>query len=540
MKRKINQAELWVWLLAAMFCLPFLALLSQLILPEIEIWRHLTDTVLPTYFSQSVLLLFWVALGTLVVGVSTAWLVASYLFPGQKHYQWLLILPMSMPAYIMAYAYTWWLDVAGPIQSNLREMFGWSFGEYFFPNIRSLGGAVLVLTIALYPYVYLLARNAFEHQSKQLFEAHQLAGGQHFFRRIALPLARPAIFGGLALVMMETLADFGTVEYFGISTLTTGILKTWFGMGSLAGASQIASILLIMVVLIMLLERTLRGSSRYDAVNNAQPSTHKIQLAGWRQWLAFCWCGLVVVLGFVLPMMLLIFMALQSQITHWWTDFISLLFNTVSLAGITALLTVGMALLLMFIKRNTKHSTTHQMIRGMSLGYAVPGLVIAVGVVMAFGWLDQAVNWLRVSFSDAPATLLFSGGFLALITAYVIRFLAVAIQPLDAAYQGINRNFDEASLLTGKRSYQTFRFIHLPLLKSSLWTALLLVFVDLLKELPATLVLRPFNFNTLAVKAYELASDERLSDAAIPALCIVAVSLLPVLLLNKRIKSNHE
>lgn len=539
MKPKINKAELWVWLLAALFCLPFLALLSQLILPEIDIWRHLTETVLTTYFSQSVWLLFWVALGTLLVGVSTAWLVASYIFPGQRQFQWLLILPMSMPAYIMAYAYTWWLDVAGPLQSNLRELFGWSFGDYFFPNIRSLSGAILVLTIALYPYVYLLARTAFEQQSKQLYEAHQLAGGNHFFRKIALPLARPAIFGGLALVMMETLADFGTVEYFGVSTLTTGIMKTWFGMGSLAGASQIASILLIMVVLIMLVERTLRGSSRYDAVNNAQPSTHKIQLLGWRKWLVFCWCGLIVVLGFILPVLLLTFMALQSQITNWWSDFINLLLNTVSLAGVTALLTVGLALLLMFIKRHSKHATTHRMIRGMSLGYAVPGLVIAVGVVMAFGWLDQTLNWIRSSFSDAPASLIFSGGFLALISAYVIRFLAVAIQPLDAAYQGINKHFDEASLLTGKRSFQTFRYIHLPLLKSSLWTALLLVFVDLLKELPATLVLRPFNFNTLAVKAYELASDERLADAAIPALCIVAVSLLPVLLLNKRINQNH-
>lgn len=542
MKTQSNHSHQFIWLLGLFFGLPFLALLLKLLTPEAAIWQHLIDTVLPMYWVQSIGLLFWVALGTLLIGVSCAWLVVTYAFPGHRYFQWLLILPMAMPAYIVAYAFTWWLDVAGPLQSSLRTYMGWSFNDYYFPDIRSFGGAVLVLTLVLYPYVYLLARASFQQQSTRLREAHQLSGGQSksFFYRVALPLARPAIFGGLALVMMETLADYGTVQYFGINTLTTGILKTWFGLGSLSGAAQVASILLVMVILIMTFEKMWRGQSRYDVANNAHANQAKTALSGLKSWLASLWCLSVVTLGFFLPLVLLVRMAFKSQVTDWWQQFYAVTLDTLWLAGLAALVTVGTALFLMYVKRSHPKNNINRVIQGMSLGYAIPGLVIAVGVTIAFGWLDQAFNWIRSSITDAPAVLLFSGGFLALITAYVIRFLAVAMQPLDAAYQGIKTNLDEASLLIGKNSLQTFRQIHWPLLKTSLWTALLLVFVDLLKELPATLVLRPFNFNTLAVKAYELASDERLADAAIPALSIVAVGLLPVLLLNHRINTAHD
>lgn len=526
-------------MIAALFLLPFLFLLIQLLSPELSIWQHLLDTVLGTYLSQSMWLLLWVAMGTLVVGVSTAWLVACYDFPGRRHFQWLLILPMAMPAYIVAYAYTWWLDVSGPLQSGLRSWFNWNYGDYFFPNIRSFGGAVLVLTLVLYPYVYLLARASFKQQSKQLYQVNQLAGGRHFFRRVALPLARPAIFGGLALVLMETLADYGTVQYFGVNTLTTGIIKTWFGMGSLAGASQLASMLLLVVVLIMSVEHKLRGSKQFDVNHGVLLNNKQLILIGWRKWMANLWCSVVVTLGFILPVGLLLVMAGQSQITHWWSEFIQLVVNTLSVAGGAALITVALALFLAFMKRHSKQKSTQRLVQMMNMGYAVPGLVIAVGVTMAFGWLDKKTNGLINLFTESTPVLIFSGGFLALVFAYVIRFLAVAMQPLNAAYQGLSKNLDEASILTGKNHAQTFRQIHLPLLKTSLWTSMLLVFVDLLKELPATLVLRPFNFNTLAVKAYELASDERLADAAIPSLSIVLVGLLPVLLINKRINQSY-
>ncbi|VAW44040.1 Ferric iron ABC transporter, permease protein [hydrothermal vent metagenome] len=525
--------------MAALFCLPFLALFLQLLTPDIDLWQHLFNTVLNTYLSHSVLMMVGVGGGALILGVSSAWLVAAHGFPGQRYFTWLLILPLAMPAYIVAYAYTWFLDVSGPLQSTLRTITGGDYGDYMFPNIRSIGGAILILTLVLYPYVYLLSRAAFKQQSKRLLEAHQLTGGStwSYFSRIALPLARPAVFGGLALVLMETLADYGTVEYFGVNTLTTGILKAWFGMGSLTGAAQIASILLVFVIVIMMLEKHLRGSARYDAVHGAQPTTNRIQLNGWYKWLATLWCGLIVFLGFILPMWLLFFMLAESNTSQWLGEFMQLTLNSIALASTTAVLTVSFAMALMHSKRNSKSAHINRLITGMGMGYAIPGLVIAVGVTIAFGWLDAGYQWLLSSFSDNTPKLIFSGGFLALITAYVIRFLAVAMQPIDAAYQGIKPHLDEVSLLTGKSKLQTFKQLHLPLLKSGLLTALLLVFVDLLKELPATLVLRPFNFNTLAVKTYELASDERLADAALPALCIVAVGLLPVLLINKRINA---
>ncbi len=542
MKKPNISANQLLWLLALFFGLPFIALLVQLFTPEAAIWQHLSDTVLPTYLKQSILLLAAVTLGTLFIGVSTAWLIATYQFPGHRYFQWLLILPMAMPSYIVAYAYTWWLDVSGPVQSMLRELNGWSFGDYYFPNIRSFGGAVLVLSLVLYPYVYLLARASFQQQSRRLFEAHQLSGGKHntFFYRIALPLARPAIFGGVALVMMETLADYGTVQYFGVNTLTTGILKTWFGLSSLGGAAQIASILLVMVILIMTTEKIFRGQSQFDVAGNTANKPLYQPLSTSKKWLASLWCLMIVTSGFILPVLLLALMSFKSTINDWWDEFFLVTVDTLWVAALAAAVTLCIALFLMFIKRHNDKHSIDRLIKTLSLGYAIPGLVIAVGVTIAFGWLDQSYNWVKLKYSDAPATLLFSGGFMALITAYVIRFLAVAMQPIDAAYQGIKTNLDEASILTGHKNSKTFYLIHLPLIKSSLWTAMLLVFVDLLKELPATLVLRPFNFNTLAVKAYELASDERLADAAIPALSIVAAGLIPVLLLNQRINKTHD
>lgn len=536
---KSNPAVVLVGLIAALFGLPFLALLLQLLTPETDLWQHLFSTVLNSYLWHSVWMVIGVGLGALLLGVSCAWLVAVHDFPGRRYFTWLLILPMAMPAYIVAYAYTWFLDVSGPLQTALRTMTGWSYGDYLFPNIRSLGGAILVLTVVLYPYVYLLSRAAFNQQSKQLLEAHQLSGGRtwSYFSQIALPLARPAVFGGLALVLMETLADYGTVDYFGVNTLTTGILKAWFGMGSLAGAAQIAGVLLMFVIVIMVLEKYLRGSARYDVVHSAQANPNHIQLQGMAQWLAAGWCALVVLLGFILPVLLLVFMVSQSNVNQWFGEFMQLTANGILLAATTATLIVFLAVILMAIKRNTRNIGMKRLISSLGMGYAVPGLVIAVGVTIAFGWLDAGYQWLSSGWSNSAPTLIFSGGFMALITAYLIRFMAVGMQPIDAAYQGIKTNLDEASLLTGKSNLNTFKQIHLPLLKSGLLTALLLVFVDLLKELPATLVLRPFNFNTLAVKAYELASDERLADAALPALCIVVVGLLPVLWLNKRINA---
>lgn len=527
-------------LLALFFVLPLVALLLQLLPPDVDIWSHLWDNVLPSYLGHSVVLMLMVGFGAACVGVSTAWLVACHDFPGRRFFSLALILPMAMPAYIVAYAYTWFFDFSGPLQALIRGVFDWRYGDYWFPNIRSLGGAAWVLTLVLYPYVYMLCRSSFANQSKRLSEANEVLGqGRwHFFRRIAMPLSRPALVAGLTLVMMETLADYGTVEYFGVQTLTTGVVKTWFGLGSLSGASQVAALILMLVVIILLVERWQRGKAQFIGVHGGQQKVSRVALHGVGRWLASLWCFVVCLFGFILPMLLLLYMAFLSRSQIDWGDFLALAWHSFSLAGLVALVIVVLAISLMVIKRRRPHSHLSRLVGFLNFGYAVPGLVIAVGVTMAMGWLDQAANTLWVSFGGQRLGLVFSGGFFALIMAYAIRFLAVANQPIGAAYQGIPRHLDESSSLLGKSTPFTFFHIHLPLLKGSLLTALLLVFVDLLKELPATLVLRPFNFNTLAVKAYEMASDERLIDAALPALLIVAVGLLPVLILNR--KTQHE
>lgn len=532
----LNKAWVLVWIIAGFFTIPFIALFIQLFFPETDIWKHLLDTVLASYLSESLRLMFFVGVIATVLGLSTAWFVALYDFPGRKTLSWLLILPMAMPAYIVAYAYTWLLDVSGPVQQKIRELSGWAFNEYYFPNIRSFSGACIILAFVLYPYIYMLCRSAFSNQPNNLLEANKSLGrsNKSFFIRIAMPLARPALFGGLALVLMETLADYGTVEYFGINTLTTGILKTWSGLGSIAGAAQIAAMILVLVIFLMLIEKSSRSKARFDVVNSAQRNAPRQLLTGASKWGVTIYCLLIVFIGFFLPLSLLIFMLFNSNMNQWFGEFVGLIWNTVSLAAIVALMTVLIATLIIAMKRYSRGFQIKALVNIMSIGYAIPGLVIAVGVTISFGWLDRSFNSVLNYFGYASVGLIVSGGFIALTTAYIIRFLAVAIQAIDAGYQGINHRLDEVSYLSGKNSWQTFRLIHFPLLKGSLLTALLLVFVDLLKELPATLVLRPFNFNTLAVKAYELASDERLADSALPALCIVAVGIIPVILINKK------
>ena len=527
------------WLLAILvllFSLPFVALLGQMLSPDIQVWSHLWQTVLPTYLKNSLILAISVGGISLLVGVLLAWLTASFEFPGRRYFDWLLVLPMSMPGYIVAYAYTWFLDVPGGLQTAIREITGWSYGEYYFPNIRSLPGAILVLSLVLYPYVYLLCRAAFVNQAKGLLEAHQLLGGgsTRFFRQVALPLARPAMFGGVALVLMETLADYGTVEYFGVSTLTTGILKSWFGMNSLSGAALIAMFLMLLVVVVIVVEKSLRGDAKFDEVHAAQERTKRILLHGWFRYVAVLSCAMVAFLGFLLPLILLIMMTLEAGSGVDLPALLEVSWQTFVLAGGCAILIVLLALFMSHHQRSNRSKKLNATLHAMSLGYAIPGLVIAVGLSLALGWLDEVINLVQTQLFGGRVKLWLSGGFLALIMAYCIRFMAVAMQPIQAGFEGINRHFDEVSILAGQSGFKRITNIHMPLLKGSLLTALLLAFVDLLKELPATLVLRPFNFNTLAVKTYELASDERLAEAALPALCIVAVSLIPVLLLNRQ------
>ena len=449
------------------------------------------------------------------------------------------MLPLAMPAYIIAYTYTGMLDFAGPLQTSIRNLTGWEYGDYWFFNIRSLPGAILMLTLVLYPYVYLLARTAFIDQAAKLLDAGRSLGYSHrqTIFSLAIPLARPAIIAGLTLALMETLADFGTVQYFGVNTFTTGIFRAFYSFGDTPAATQLATILLSFVVLLIVIEKYSRRKLRYHAVKG-KPS-QKIQLKGVKAWLATLACFLPLAFGFIIPTIQLCYWALVKAQPD--SGFLTLAWNSFSLAFLAALMAAFFALLFAYAKRlNTRGKVIPTATSIASMGYALPGTIIAIGIIIPFSWLDHQIIDFAKSVFSIELGLIFSGTIFALLFAYTVRFLAVSFGAIDSGLQKIKPNLDNAARLLGNRPPQVLKLIHLPLLAGPLFTALLIVFVDVLKELPATLILRPFNFNTLAVRAYELASDERLIDAAPSSLLIVLVGLLPVILLNRSINASSN
>lgn len=528
----------WRWavlLPALLLALPVIIIFASWLEPQTEIWRHLRQTVLADYVVNSLLLAGGTGLGALFLGTGSAWLISQYQFIGRRYLQWLLLLPLAMPAYIIAYTYTGMLDFAGPVQSQLRSWFGWSYGDYWFPEIRSLGGAILMLALVLYPYVYMLARNAFAEQSASLLEASRTLGmtpRQHFWR-VALPLARPAILTGMALAMMEAFADYGTVQYFGVPTFTTGIFRTWFGMGSAQAAAQLAALLTSFVLFLLLLEKWSRRKVRYYYQGQKHSAAALRTVGPLHQLGLLLLCLLPVLLGFILPAWRLLSWALANWQRTLNDSFWQLVWNSFSLAALAAVLSVVLALLFAYAKRLRRDPVVRLPVQLAALGYAVPGTVIAIGVMIPLAWFDRNVDLLAEQWFGVRTGLLLSGTLLALLLAYSVRFLAVSLHGIEAGLERIKPNMDNAARSMGLSPLQVLRRVHVPLLSGSVLTALLLVFVDVLKELPATLILRPFNFNTLAVRAHELASDERLADAALPALAIVLVGLLPVILLAR-------
>lgn len=516
------------------------SLLELLFGGDFSTLSHLWQTVIPEYVRHSLLLMAGVAVGVIVLGVSTAWLTTSCRFPGQRFLSWALLLPLAMPAYITAYTYTGMLDYGGPVQQSLREWFGWSYGDYWFPQIRSLGGAIAVLSLVLFPYVYLITRATFIQQSATTLEAGRSLGLTPWqcFLRIALPLARPAIVTGTTLALMETLADYGTVQYFGVTTFTTGIFRTWYGLGDLYGALQLAGLLLLAVITLILIERWSRRQARYDQ-RNPRPAT-PFELRGGKAWLASVVCWLPLIFGFILPAMQLA----SWSIERWqvWTDptFWNLTWNSFSLAMVAALLVVLVALWLAYGRRQLPNRWIRTSVAFAGLGYAIPGLVIAVGLLVLLTAADHVIIDISKAWFDWNPGLLLSGTLFALLFAYAVRFLSVALQTLQAGLAEIRPSMDEAARIHGYKPLQVLRMIHLPLLRPSVLTALILVGVDVLKELPATLVLRPFDFNTLAVRAYEMAGDERLADAGPPALMMVMVGLIPVILLSRAMLKSQQ
>ena len=526
---------------ALILSIPILTIVFSVFEPPGENWQHLKDTVLPEYLGNSLLLTFGVGAGTLLIGVSTAWLTAMCRFPGKSLFVWLLLLPMAMPAYIVAYTYTGMFDFAGPVQTTIRDWTGWGYRDYYFPQIRSMSGAIAMLSLVLYPYVYLLARSTFLEQSVGVMEVSRTldCGPWTVFYRVALPLARPAIAAGLSLVLMETLADYGTVSYFGLGVFTTGIFRTWFGLGDYTAAAKMASVLLLFVFALIILERVSRNKAQYHNSSGKLTRFSEYRLQGFKAWGAFATCSIPLFLGFLLPAAQLFLWALET-----WSDmvderFLELIRNSFLLGFGAAVISVLLALFLGYGKRILPGKTTIVSIRTASIGYAVPGTVIAVGVIIPFAWLDGRIDSFMQSSIGISSGLILSGTIVAVMFAYVVRFLAVSLQAVESGLGKIKPSMEVAARSLGCRPLETLFKIHIPLMKSSTLTALMIVFVDVMKELPATLILRPFDFNTLAVRAFELASDERLADSSTAALTIIFVGLAPVIYLSKIITQSR-
>jgi iron(III) transport system permease protein len=524
-------------LVAAICLLPMMAVAIAAFSGGTGTVSQLLGSVLPRYVGNTALLVVLVSIGTLCLGVGAAWLVTMTRFPGVRLFEIALVLPLAFPSYVLAYAYTYILDHPGIVQSTLRDVMGWGPRDYWFPEVRSLGGAAFMLVLVLYPYVYLLARASFLQQSGTTFLAARALGSSAWsaFFRVSLPLARPAIAGGVLLAVMETIADFGTVAYFGVQTFATGIYTSWFTLADRGGAAQLALCLLSFSLLLAMLERIQRGRAKYsDAARGGQEKT-QLQLDGVHAFAAFALCSIPVLLGCMLPVVVLFNMGLGSEQDLLSSRYLAFIQNSLTLAGIAAVVTVCAAVTVGFFQRMQPGRFSSATAYIARLGYAVPGGVVAVGLLVPFAAFDNALDaWMR-STVDISTGLLVTGSIWLLIIAYLVRFSAAALGAYEGGQALVHANMDAASRSLGHTPWGTLRRVHLPILTPSLLTALLIVFVDVMKELPATLIMRPFNYDTLAVQAYRLASDERLEGAAVPSLVIVAIGLLPVILICRQV-----
>lgn len=523
---------------ATLVLVPVVVVVSSFLNPEQEVWQHLFEYVLGDLLINT----FWLVLGvgsiTLLLGVSLGWLMAVYQFPGRHLLSWGLLLPMAIPAYVSAFVFIGLLDFTGPLQTWLREVFGTSD---WFPRIRSTGGVILVMSLALYPYVYLLAKNAFATQGKRALEAAQALGHSRRsgFFRVALPMARPWIVGGLMLALMETLADFGTVSVFNYDTFTTAIYKTWFGMFSLDAASQLASLLVIIVFVMLVLEQLSRSRMRYTQAGRHQ-QTGRIRLTGLGAWAATLFASLVVLIAFVVPLIQLIIWAADVFAQDFDSRYFGFLHHTLMLAGIAALMTVGGALLLSYATRKNVDSLTKNCVRIATIGYALPGTVLAVGVYVAIAWVDRTLLAIIKPFMQIEAGMLLQGSLLIMLVAYMARFMAVGFNPVDSAMQRLPLSLDDASRTLGVSNLTMLRRVHVPILQGGMVTALILVFVDVMKEMPITLMTRPFGWDTLAVRIFEMTSEGEWERAALPAVTLVLVGLLPIFFLSRHGNVNEQ
>jgi iron(III) transport system permease protein len=524
--------------LAGIVLLPIGTIVALSFGSEQNIWPHLVQTILPRAVADTLILMTGVGASSLVLGTGAAWLVTMYRFPGRGLIDRLLVLPLAMPTYIVAYCYVELLDYTGPVQQTLRRLFGWhNAQDYWFPEIRTLGGCILVLAAVLYPYVYLSARASFAQQSVCVLEVARTLGQTPIgaFQTVALPLARPALAAGVALTLMECLNDLGAAQYLGVQTLTVSIYTTWLQRSNLAGAAQIALVALLLVLALLLAERAARGGGRVHHTTGRYRSIPFSDLEGWRACAAATVCCIPVIAGFLLPLLVLI-----GQASTYLSEALRLGFwravgNSLSVAGIAAITTVGVGLALVYARRLTGNALVRAVVPLASLGYALPGTILALGLLLPLAALDNATDALLRAWLGISSGLLLSGSLFVIVLAYTLRFLAIALGSLEAGFEKLSPNLDAVARTLGETALSSLRRVHLPLLLPALGAAALLVFVDGMKELPATLLLRPFNFETLATHAYSYAALEQFERAALAALTIVLIGLLPVLLLHQAV-----
>ena len=508
-----------------------------------DTWQHLINTVLPRAVRVTLLLMLGVSAVSIIVGAGTAWLVTLYQFPGRGMFKWLLVVPLAMPTYLAAFCYVEIWDYSGWVQSALRASFGFRDArDYWFPDIRSLPGAIFVMGAVLYPYVYLTARASFVAQSASVLEASRTLGCNAWrsFWRVGLPLARPAIAAGAALAMMECLNDIGAVQHFGVNTLTVTVYDTWLERGSLSGAAQIACAMLVAVILLFALERFSRRQQQFHQLSGKQQDLASTQLSGWKAAAATLACLIPVLLGFGVPGLFLIDATVSQLSDALNPKFFENALNSFLLASVAALLAMGLGLIMVFARRLERSTLLSALSLGASIGYAVPGTVLAIGVLITLAALESVLGVFTEHVLGFTTGLLVAGTSAAIVFAYVVRFFTISQGALDAGMAKLSPHLDDAARSLGRTPAGVLRDVHLPLLRPALGAGLLLVFVDSMKELPATLLLRPFNFDTLATQVYTLASLDLFEEAAPAALAIVMIGLVPLLLLNHMISNGRK
>lgn len=519
------------FLVSLITLIPLAVVLASFLTPEPDIWTHLAQHVLPDLLVNTFWLVLGVGLGTGLLGVSLAWLTAVCEFPGSRFFSWALVLPLAVPAYVTAFVSIGLLDFTGPVQTLLREWFG---SSAWFPPIRSRGGVILVMTLALYPYVYLLARNAFLTQGKRSLEVGQSLGLSRSkgFLKIALPMARPWIAGGILLALMEALADFGTVAIFNYDAFTTAIYKAWFGLFSLSAASQLASILVLLVLMLALGEQLWRGDKRYHVATKSSHSTY--QLGPRLRWIACIYAGAVLAIAFAIPVGQLILWSIQVFAEDFDARYPSFVWHSILLSGMAACLVAIAALILAYALRLYRDWPTLLFVRLSTLGYAIPGAVLAVGIFIPVAWIDNQLIAFLKPWTEISGSTLLRGTLAVMLLAYVARFLAPGFNAIDSAMQRITRSQEDAARSMGISGLRLFQRVYFPLLRGGLLSAALLVFVDVMKEMPITLMTRPFGWDTLSVRIFEMTSEGQWERAALPAVALVLVGLIPVILLTRQ------